>query len=156
MNKKGIIIPIITILGIFVLLYAAFSIYSGKNEAATEKIGKLQLEIINLQQEGEARLFYLDQIAKYAAQNTLNKMTKENKLTEKNFADDFKKGFEVEFVNLLNIAYFDAPKEYDFEVKSEKNKLIITGDAKKELVLSSENVKYGVEHDFIQEILYAS
>lgn len=170
MNKKGIIIPIMTIFGMIILLYAAFSIYSGKNEAATEKIGKLQVEIINLQQEGEARLFYLDQIAKYAAQNTLKKMISENKLphkqcenlingeciTEKKFADDFKKEFEVEFMDLLSIAYFDVPKEYDFEVKLEKNKLIIIGDAKKELVLSSENVKYGVEHDFTQEILYES
>lgn len=138
------------------LLYAAFSIYSGKNGAATEKIGKLQLEIINLQQEGEARLFYLDQLAKYAAQNTLNKMIKENKLTEKNFAEDFRKEFEVEFMNLLSVAYFNVPKEYSFEVKLEKEKLIVSGDAKKEIVSDkgSANVVYGVEHDFVQEIIY--
>ena len=156
MNKKGIIIPVITIFAIFVLLYAAFSVYSGKNEAATGKIGKLQLEIINLQQEGEAKLFYLDQIAKYAAKNTLSKMIKENRIIDEKITDDFKREFEIEFMNLLSIAYFDVPKEYIFEVKLEKNKLIVIGDAKKELVLSSENVKYGVEHDFLQEISYES
>ncbi len=162
MNKKGIIIPIMTIFGLIILLYAAYSVYPGKMEFPTGSIGKLQLEIIELQQEGEARLFYLDQIAKYAAQDVLNKMIQENKMTEKMFVDDFRKEFESEFINSLNIAYFDVPKEYDFEVRLEKNKLIITGNAKKELVLSPKNakpgvdVKYGVEHDFIQEISYES
>ena len=163
MNKKGIIIPIVTIFAIFVLLYAAFSIYSGKNAPATKNIGNLQLEIINLQQEGEAKLFYLDQLAKYAAQNTLQKMDKDNKAcnvlvdgkcVENKFLDEFKKEFELEFIKLLEISYFDVPKEYSFDVKLEKNKIIVSGDAKKEIVLSSEHVKYGVEHDFVQEIPY--
>ncbi len=153
MNKKGgIIIPLVTVCAILLLLVAAFSIFSGEKKPGTEKLGKLQLEIIDLQQEAEGRLFYLDQIVKYSARKASDGL-KNTKFTDNDaFIEVFGNKFSVEFENNIKLSYFEVPFDYKLEYKYENNTVKISGDARKEIVLSVEHATYGVEHDFIYEI----
>ena len=153
MNKKGgIIIPLVTMCAILLLLVAAFSIFSEKKKPGTEKIGKLQLEIIGLQQEAEGRLFYLDQIVKYSARKASDDLRNTKFIDNDAFLNAFGKRFSTEFENNIRLSYFEAPFDYKLEYKYENNTVKISGDSRKEIVLSGEHATYGIEHDFFHEI----
>ena len=155
MNKKGgIIIPLVTVCAIVLLLVAAFSIFSDKKMPGTEKIGKLQLEIIDLQQEGEGSLFYLDQLVKSSAKKISDDLKNVKFTSNDAFLEAFSKRFSTEFENNVKLAFFDAPFDYKLEYKYENNTIKITGDSRKEIVLPGDYAAYGVEHDFFYEIEY--
>lgn len=154
MNKKGIMIPVMTILGLIVLLYAAFSVYSGENKAATEKIGKLQLDIIELQQDAEGRLFYLDQLVKHSAIKSSNDLKNEKFASNNAFINAFGNKFSTEFESNIRLSYFEVPFDYKFEYQYENDTIKIKADSRKEIVLKKEFVTYGFEHDFTYEVVH--
>jgi len=174
MNKKGVLIPVVTVFGMIILLYAAYSIYTDANQPATEVVGKLQTDIIQLQQLGEKRVFYVDQLAKYAGYNAIEELAQNKLFVDKcstwdtgdcnpvtGFEEEFKKQFEKEFYELVDTAYFEhaIPKDYKFTVKIEKDRIILTGKTEKEIFLyrtGKYKVSNTVNPSFKQELDYTT
>jgi len=67
-NKKGALLfaPLLLILMVVGLLYA-YSEISARYKEFNKEIGEKQFELINIYQEGEKALFYIDQSAKYSS-----------------------------------------------------------------------------------------
>ncbi|MCX6711970.1 MAG: transglycosylase SLT domain-containing protein, partial [Candidatus Woesearchaeota archaeon] len=71
LNKKGIIVPLMAIFALVLFVSAAVMFYGSESITEEKVIGKIQLELIKLYQEGERILFYIDESAKNSEYNSL-------------------------------------------------------------------------------------
>ncbi|MDP4012667.1 MAG: hypothetical protein Q8R00_03635 [Candidatus Nanoarchaeia archaeon] len=163
MNKKGILLPLVNIFGIILMIYAAFAVYSAANQPATVTLGILQTDIVKLQIEGEQKMFYIDQLAKFAGYNTVKSLAENGVVdceswTLINECDPiqayngvFEKQFAEEFKKLTEKNYFVVPEFSKFSLIYEKDDAFIIGESNQPLKLrktADYKVNYEIKPNF--------
>ncbi len=116
LNKKGIIVPLMAIFALILFVSAAVKVYGTENITEERTIGKIQIELIKLYQEGERILFYIDESAKNSEYNSLIDLGKnggyyktdcekvnEYYLWNNNCKPNYRESFENYFKDNLNL-----------------------------------------------------
>ncbi|MFH0936358.1 MAG: lytic transglycosylase domain-containing protein [Candidatus Woesearchaeota archaeon] len=140
LNKKGIIVPLMAIFALILFVSAAVMLYGTENITEERTIGKIQIELIKLYQEGERILFYIDESAKNAEYNSLIDLGKnggyyktdcekvnEYYLWNNNCKPHYKESFENYFkdnLNLYLIKYPNKELKIDYDIKLDNNYII--------------------------------
>lgn len=160
-NKKGSFFTLIIVVLLVVILTTAFFALRKKQDPSDRFIGERQYGLINTYQEGEKALFYIDQSAKYSAQQAIYELgqrgghenpncgnysgyslwnTETKKIDEcfPNYKENFKSVFNKNLNSYLT-KHPDVkiPKNnYNFLLKNENNNLEIIGKATTKLFLN--------------------
>jgi hypothetical protein len=139
-NKKGIIVPLMAIFALVLFVSAAVMFYGSKNITEEKVIGKIQLELIKLYQEGERILFYIDESAKNTEYNSLVDLGKNAGyyktdcekingyyLWDNNCKPNYKENFNNYFKDNLNFylsKYPDKELNIDYNIKLDNGYII--------------------------------
>lgn len=170
-SKKGaVLFSIILVVFMVVILLYAWGLLASKYKGFDKNIGERQYQLINIYQKAEKALFYIDQSAKYSAQQVAYDLAKKGGFTEsdcgsyfdtnlwlKKEDDTIKKCYPVEqslknnFTQIFNEEltkyleiYPDAliPANYDYKLSGS---LEVTGIAKENLVIDILPEKFTVK-----------
>ena len=93
MNKKKsslFFLPLLVIVSLGVLVYL-YIVLLDKSGTFSEPIGKRQFDLLNIYMRGEGALFYIDQSAKYALQQSIYELAKNGGISEFDLNDVFVK-----------------------------------------------------------------
>ena len=151
-QKKGMVLILsLAVLFVFVIMPMLFVRIESKKSQFPKTIGQTQLTLLGTYQKSEKALFYIDQAAKYSAQQALSDLD----FTIEDLKDsDSKKVFELTFKQYLD-EYLKAYPEigiplgnYDILVKDDK----IIGIANKHMITKEEAITYSIKPSFTIEI----
>lgn len=149
LNKKGIIVPLMAFFALILFVSAAVILYGSEQITEERVIGKIQLELIKLYQDGERILFYIDESAKNSEYNALVDLGKnpyyktdcekinDYYILSDNCKPNYKDNFISYFKDNLNFylsKYPDRDLKIDYDIKLENGYVI--GEPKDRYILS--------------------
>ena len=159
--------------------YTAVIFLNSEKKSNEVTIGKIQTDVINVFQDAEKTLFYLDQSAKYSAYKTTEEITlkgissncgiEENYILwksdrkecypdeetlKKSFIELFSKNLDIYLEEYNKINKNDLTlNNYNLELE-ETNELKITGNAKEDFKIKQQEIDYSNMPNFITKIDY--
>ena len=146
-NKKAMDFGILLFIVVLVSLIALGITMQTKRASFDKSIGETQINLLNIYQKSEKALFYIDQAAKYSAQQALSDL---DFTIEELKGSDSKKVFELAFRQYLD-EYLKAYPEidiplgnYDILIKDDK----IIGIANKHIIIKEEAITYSIKPSF--------
>ena len=179
-NKKGFFTVALVLLFILLISYASITFLVSERKSQEVTIGKIQTDTINVYQDAEKSLFYIDQSAKYSAYKTAEELAlkggdftncgveenyvlwqagkKECYPTEESlknsFTDMFNKNLNINLENYNKLNKNNLILDNYNLALEENNELKIIGNAKNNLEIKQENIDYSIKPNFITKIDY--